>query len=363
MSDAQPSAFGRRRRFDSIPGLSDQPGLPRLGKFRLGIRETSGSGYPIEVKHFIFDPEDSIGDEARADLCERFVERYGDQPQAVDNVVFVAANRFDAFSSSLEWWGAGKLLCHGDGQEAERLVKETGEWRPMDFCAQTGRCPEWASGKQCKMTARLRFMLPDITLAGYFQLDTSSKYSAANIRDGLNLLESLWGHIHGIPVTLTRAPRTIEYAGRTATHYIVHLYAPNVTHAQAVATIGRPQLMLAPTAIAEAAPPPAPEPVTLPIAIPENDVPEELVTEDVVDELEAETEGEPLRVMKYKVAKSGENWTLFVFVTSDGKEHRTFSQSAYDAVKLAKSSGATVRLRTQTDDQGREEVVLVEVVA
>lgn len=244
---ARPPVTSKRKRFTSIPGFSDQPGLPRLGKIRLGVKKTTDRGkeYPTEVDYFVFDPDGAIEPLQRTAMINKFHETYGERPQVIPHIRFIAADREEAFSQSLEWWGKGKRLCHGNGDEAERLVKvdETySEWQPWGDCANSG-CPQWAKG-DCSMTTRLRFLLPDISVAGYFQIDTGSKWSSANLRNCLNLLEALFGRINGIPLTLARVPQKIEHEGKAQTHYILHLRAPNVTMDEMKELTSRSQFML-----------------------------------------------------------------------------------------------------------------------
>lgn len=229
-----------RRKFTTIPGFSDQVGFPRLGKLRLGVRSSNAKGkeFPTEVDYFIFDPEPTLEAELRTRLTEQFTELYGAKPTMLPHVRFASSNRDHAFSQSLEMWGSSKMLCHGNGVEAERLTKvrpnddqSPSAWLPHSPCANHG-CPQWEQ-RQCSMITRLRFLLPDVSVAGYFQIDTSSKYSSANLRDAINLLEALFGQIHGIPLTLSRVPKRMEHEGTARTHYILDLRIPNVTLSQA----------------------------------------------------------------------------------------------------------------------------------
>jgi len=233
---AKPPVISSKRRFTSIPGFTDQQSFPRLGKIRLGVMakaSATSKEHPSEVDYFVFDPDQGITPDERQVLVERFNARYQARPQTIDNVIFFSSSREDIFSQDLEWWGSGKRLCHGDGVEAERLNRQTGQWAPRTICANTGQCAEWNTGKQCQMITRLRFMLPEISVAGYFQIDTGSKYSSANLRDCINILEKVFNRINGIPLTLARVPQQIEFEGKAMVHYIVHLRAPNVPIAAA----------------------------------------------------------------------------------------------------------------------------------
>jgi hypothetical protein len=275
---ARPALGGDRKRFTSIPGFSDQPGLPRLGKLRLGIRERKGDKeHPRETDHFVLDVAESVPPAMAKEIAEKFVERYGNRPQVIDNMVFLS-ERAESFSQSYEWWRAGKLGCSGNGDEAIRSVTVSSgdgtavERRPWQPCANSGDCPEWNSGKQCHFIARLRFMLPEISAAGYWQIDTGSIHGARNINACLNLLETLTTQIegkpriHSIPLILTRVPEKIEFAGKLNEHYILHLTPENITFDQ-LKQLAASQ----PKALLNAAP--------LEVVEPEGDMPEEQVPE------------------------------------------------------------------------------------
>jgi len=387
MTNAIETTTSTRRRFNTIPGISDRGGLPRLGKIRLGMRDSGGKGYPIEVKHFIVDPSDALPAAMQANLLTKIRERYGDEPLELGNVVFVSADRFEAFSENYEWWGGGRMLCQGNGETADRMDPDTGIWSPRATCVKSNRCAQWASGKQCKMIARLRFILPDIDISGYWQLDTGSQYSAANIRDGINMLTTIYGRIHGIPVTLVRAPRPIEYQGKTRVHHIVHMYPPSVTLTEAQERHGAARML-------GAAPVPVPQAVADAFArvdqacsgfmpdlsdlapadpvldIPEIDVPEDLIAtppervidDDVFGEAEdgarSYVSTSPLRIVRYKAAAAG----VYEFRTSDNVDHRTHSKSVYEGAKVAKLKSLPVIVHEEAGDDGKIECLHLEIV-
>jgi hypothetical protein len=224
-----------RTRFRSIPGFSDQQELPRIAKLRLGIVDKSGTKeHPRETDHFVLDVADSVGPAEGEKIATLFHDLYGQRPQVLTNVRLISPDRELAFSSAYEWWRAGKLGCHGNGEQALRKIDgEWKDWTATNPCA-NGGCPDFGA-KKCGLISRLRFMLPDVTVAGFFQIDTGSVYSAANIRNGLNLIEALTtqmfgaSQIHRIPLILARAPQKIEFDGKLNEHFILHLTPQNFT--------------------------------------------------------------------------------------------------------------------------------------
>jgi len=358
----------RRRRFNTIPGISDRGGLPRLGKIRLGLR-IEGKGYPMEVKHFIFDPSEELPDMMRAEILERCLAAYGELPMELRDVMFVAAPAWETFSENFEWWGGGRMLCHGDGSEADRMDRETGIWSPRADCVNSRRCAEWATGKQCKMIARLRFLLPAVDLRGYWQLDTGSHFSAGNIRDGLNMLQALHRGIDGIPVTLLRAPKAIVYQGTPKTHHLVYLFPQtHVYHAAIAGMFRTPMPVLSNASETTTSPAQIAGIVADALVIPEIDVPEDLVAtppERVIDEeiyaeaevMKAELVPDAVKIVRYKT-----DGNAYTFRTSDNTDHRTRSKSVFESVKVAKAKGLPITLVEEAGDDGALEVLHVEVL-
>jgi hypothetical protein len=233
VSSNRPPVGSTRRRFTSIPGFSDQKEMPRIAKLRLGIRDKKGTDkeHPRETDHFVLDVEESVAPDAANEIRKRFSALFGERPQILTNVRLISADRDESFSSAYEWWRAGKMFCHGNGAEA--LRKNEGQWKEYGPCA-NGGCPDYGP-KKCSLISRLRFMLPEVSVSGYFQIDTGSVYSAANVRNGLNLVaaltQQLYGEprIHAVPLTLSRVPQPIEFDGKLNTHFILHLQPQNFT--------------------------------------------------------------------------------------------------------------------------------------
>ena len=113
-----------------IKNLELRSRLPRLGKIKLGIKKTAGSGkqYPAEVPYFVLPSE----------LIDRDPERFGKQPTVLD-VMFPS----DDPTFVLEVWylryqGSGgpqggvlTLRCDGETAQEFPLTSKTVEIRPM----------------------------------------------------------------------------------------------------------------------------------------------------------------------------------------------------------------------------------------
>jgi hypothetical protein len=273
MMSARPPIGTSRPRVTSVVGISDRVSMPRIGKLRLGEKKTSGSGkeYPSETDYFRIDPDPHMAPDARQILIDRFHAEYGERAQILTDVYFPSDVKDFAFSSSLEWWGktqaGGKLLCQGNGVEAQRLNVETGQWESRP-CCQVARCPEWEAGKS-KLMTRLRIFLPKISMSGYFQIDTSSQVGTGNVLDLINHLLTMFGRLTSIPLTLSREPKPIPYEGKTTTHYVLVMRAPNVNLDEFKQIVSRNQFLLAAGG------------GEVDLEVPEEDVPEELVPAEV----------------------------------------------------------------------------------
>lgn len=85
----------------------------------------------------------------------------------------------------------------------------------------------------------------------------------------------------------------------------------------------------------------------------------------------AEPEPEPapvnrppgLYVTSHKIAKKTNEFTLFVFTTSDGVDHSTFSESVFKEVQRAKAEGKPISYEEEAGNNGKKRVVLVEVLS
>lgn len=265
-----------RPKISSVNGITDRTGMPRLGKLRLGEKRKSGGGkeYPAELDYFRCDPEDGMAPADRVALAEKFTALYGERPTILRNVFLPSDAREFVFPNALEAWkrtqNGAKRWCYGDGVRAARLDFESGTWNERK-CCHVEACPVMDAG-DCKLISRLRVFLPELSMAGYWQIDTSSQASTGNIIDCLNQLEGVFGRLTNIPLVLSREPEVMTYEGKANTHYICHLRAPNVDFAQLKAmSAARGFLLPAATVEADDTDP----------VVDGEDVPEELVPESV----------------------------------------------------------------------------------
>lgn len=176
--------------------------LPRLGKIRLGVVAVSKGGkeYPKEVDYFVCPPE--------------VQQIYGGKPKAIE-VMFPVEQEEMIFPQFLGAYGSNhKLLCHGDGETAERYDKEAKGWI-------TRPCPcEWLDEGKCDRRSNLMVVLPRINLGGVYQIDSGSFNTIVNLNSYFEYLRFLVGRISWIPVKLVReAQQTLDPDGKNQTHY------------------------------------------------------------------------------------------------------------------------------------------------
>ncbi len=208
------------KRYTRIRGMSEVRRLPRLGKIRLGVKKKTQAGkeYPAEVPYFVCPPE---------------VEAvYGKTPTAIDIMFPVEDDQF-FFQQSYKWYSASHLKCRGDGETA---MRRAGDLTPDQKAEMNGElpkdenalveiacpCPLLEDGK-CKQMGNLMVLIPKVSLAGVYQIDTGSFHNIVNLNSAIDYTRSLVGRIALVPMVLKRRPQSIEYQGKKAMHYLLSL--------------------------------------------------------------------------------------------------------------------------------------------
>ncbi len=160
-----------------IKGITDS--MPRLGKLRIGERKKNiqGKEYPASLDYFILKSDNEK-------LVQKFTELYGEKPSRI-KIQFYSDDAEVVFPQWLKRYSKDGLLCRGDGERA---------WRRQDDGSVVEQeclyrdCEDYKA-KKCKPVGSLRFLIPEISTDGFFQLDTSSYNSIKNINGGLHLLK------------------------------------------------------------------------------------------------------------------------------------------------------------------------------
>jgi hypothetical protein len=172
------------------------------------------SGRPCEKGYFILD----IRDKALTQKAERL---YGKNPASL-NITFFSNNLADIFKSTLQRWGTSKkgvpyLMCEGNRQLATSEGKTT-------------TCPCNYFGRECRRKTTLKFLIPDISLFGFFLLTTKSEHSADEIATQLALASRLPQGLIMQPFRLRRTEGFAQVNGIKTKKYYVSLEAREPKH-------------------------------------------------------------------------------------------------------------------------------------
>jgi hypothetical protein len=189
--------------YKEIKGFKRYAYLPRLGKIRLGIKQVSkktGNEYPTEVDYFVCPPE---------------VQKiYGEKPKILD-IMFPSEDPTVVIPFCYKSYGSNqKIKCRGDGESAIFFDLESKEMKERI-------CPcEALEQKKCDKRGHLMVILPRISLAGVYQIDTGSGVNINRILDTMAYWQGMIGRCKCIPLILERIPEKISNPdGKMQTHY------------------------------------------------------------------------------------------------------------------------------------------------
>lgn len=222
-----------------IPGITDRPRLPRLGKIRLGEKRQAKSGkeYPAALDYFNFRdvPElEAVFGKGAKELYPVFI------PVDEEDTWFV--------TSRAAYTRTGKFCqCH-DGETALRVYKGLDEKtkqpldpqghafleqqrKPEDF-PEVGEafdlpCPGedcWYFQKAvCKNLGRLLFLVAKSPRFGVYEIATSSINSIRNVLSTARAIKATTGRLTGIPLALKLVPLQVQPDGKAKTVYVLEL--------------------------------------------------------------------------------------------------------------------------------------------
>lgn len=239
----------------AIKGISDVKILPRLGKIRTGIKKMSqkGSEYPEEVPYFVLNATEEIRDKMgnvtgtrENEHIQALINLYGEQPHEMQ-IMFPVDDLTLVADPWMKWWAGdvkkrkATLQCKGDGEYAFYKGKEQvsgldGVIPPHKLAEGYNRicnrdmCPQAQSGK-CKPNMNLMFVVPEYSMYGVFQIDTTSAQAMTAILSSIDVarnalrLEGI-NSITGVPLRLFRDRTPNKYNN---VNYIMKLEV-NQTH-------------------------------------------------------------------------------------------------------------------------------------
>lgn len=202
--------------FTTIKGLSEIRRLPRLGKIRLGVKmisTKSGREYPKETDYFVCPDE--------------VIAVYGSQPKEL-KVLFPLNDIEAVFPQAYKWYGKTRgLKCIGNGCVARR-GQDDGTTIEIACPCEHLKSDENPNG-ECTRRASLQFILPEINMAGVYQIDTSSFNSIVDVQSSLAMIQKMMEVYTGfprfamIPLTLQRIPRETQGSGKKEMHYTLQI--------------------------------------------------------------------------------------------------------------------------------------------
>ncbi len=203
-----------------IHGISEVRRLPRIGKIRLGVKETSqrtGNEFPRAVDFFVVKADDSTP----AAAAEAFHKVYGDKPKSLD-IMFPVEDKDQFFAQFYRRYGSGSgLLCKGDGVTAMEIDRETGEIREIE--CNPAEC-EWAAKKHCRPIGTLQFLLYKVPGLGIWQVDTTSYNSIVNINSAIDFIRAVTeGKIAMIPLKLVIRPKEVQVEGKNKVVHVMDI--------------------------------------------------------------------------------------------------------------------------------------------
>lgn len=175
--------------------------MRKLGNIHLGVKVQTRDGkeYPKATDYYVL-PDDLRNDqEFRAKLEE--IGEDPDKPRKLP-VMMMSDQVSTNIVTSCDLYGTnGKLKCRSyDGATCECLNPTTFQYETKE-CS-TADCPSFQK-KECAWYNRLRFLLPDATGFGYWQIYTKSANNrGALIREMMDLRRATGGHIAGVDLLL-----------------------------------------------------------------------------------------------------------------------------------------------------------------
>jgi len=240
----------------AIAGITDRRVLPRLGKIRGGMKKLSsnGSEYPEETPHFVLNPIEEVMDKQGNVIGTRenehikaLIKLYGATPYELP-IVFPSDELSIIADANLKWWSGDVkkqksiLMCRGNGAfAAYRGVNQMSgmDLDPDSYPEGMNRvcnllsCPQRIS-KVCKPNMNLVFVIPEYSLYGVFQLDTTSSQAMSGVWSCLNHARSVLFQMDkvpslvGVPMRLFRERKTSQYKDAkggqgTATNYPIKI--------------------------------------------------------------------------------------------------------------------------------------------
>lgn len=235
--------------------LSDRTRDTRIGHIRLGIKDPDRGGAPREIDHFLLDPHTGDADFDNR-LKREFVELYGERPTRI-RIMLPPFEEEHVFPVWRIRYGGKRKLCQGNGDSralaGEAICRAGHEAIPgggtlrvlngepphhVRVSCLGQDCP-FTQAKQCRVSANLKVILPELPTLGVWWIVTGSYRSIVNIQSALRNLRGMIGTYSRLPLTLLRTPEQVEYDGKTRTHYILSIDLQELSYQELQTRLGQ----------------------------------------------------------------------------------------------------------------------------
>lgn len=174
--------------------------LPRIGIIRKGApKPEKGPGRDLDYFRL---------DRADPGVVTAWRETFGDEPRSISGIL-PYADPAENLSIWDELWQGKRLLWRGDG---ERLHVQLQGNDYVRYAAGEGPAQPAAAGDsvgklKVARISRLRILLPQLRIAGIFEIASSSAIDADELWSNLMWIKSTVTTLQGAPVTVFRAAR------------------------------------------------------------------------------------------------------------------------------------------------------------
>jgi len=174
--------------------------LPRIGTIRKGApKPEKGPGKDLD--YFRLDRTDPA-------VAAAWHEVFGQQPKTISGIL-PYSDPAENLSIWDELWQGKRLLWRGDGDRLH--VKLDGNsyvrFAPGDGPAQPAAAGQMVDRLKVARVSRLRLLLPQLRVAGIFEVMSSSAIDADELWANLMWIRSTVATLQGAPVTVYRAER------------------------------------------------------------------------------------------------------------------------------------------------------------
>ena len=174
--------------------------LPRIGTIRKGApKPTTGPGKDLDYFRL---------DRAAPDVVTAWNAAFGPQPKALSGIL-PYSDPAENLSIWDELWKGKRMLWRGDGERLHVKLDGNGyvRYAPGNGPAQPAAAGEFVDKLKVARVSRLRLLLPQLGVAGIFEVMSSSAIDADELWANLMWVKSIVATLQGAPVTVFRAER------------------------------------------------------------------------------------------------------------------------------------------------------------